>query len=168
MKSETVTSLVPIVDDQTKILILGSMPGVESLQKAQYYTNSRNQFWKITVKIFNDKEPNSYTERIALLRDNHIGLWDVIHSCKRVGSLDSAISEEVPNDFISFFEQYPSIKSVGFNGSKAYTTFKKLVGFRFFPDIQFVKLPSTSPTPGKNVKSFEGKTAEWEKFIEKS
>lgn len=73
MKSETVTSLVPIVDDQTKILILGSMPGVESLQRAQYYTNSRNQFWKIIVKLFNDKEPNSYTERIALLQDNHIG-----------------------------------------------------------------------------------------------
>lgn len=102
------------------------------------------------------------------LQKHGIGLWDVIHSCKRIGSLDSAISEEVPNDFTAFFEQYPSIKSVGFNGSRSYLIFKKLVGFHLFPEVQFMKLPSTSPTPGKNVKTFEEKFIEWEKFIEKS
>lgn len=168
MNSKIVASLAPIVDNHTKTLILGSIPGVKSLQKEQYYANPRNQFWKIIAKIFDDKEPISYAEQIALLQDYHLGLWDVIHSCERVGSLDSTISEEVPNNFISFFEQYPSIKNVGFNGSQAYLTFKKLVGFHLFPEIQFVKLPSTSPTPGKNVKSFEEKIIDWEKFVEKS
>jgi len=100
-------------------------------------------------------------------KKNHIALWDVIRTCKREGSLDSAISEEIPNNFDSLFKQYSSIDIVGFNGNKAYNTFKMLVGFHSFPEIQFIKLPSTSPTPGRNVKTFEEKIVEWEKLTKR-
>lgn len=86
------------------MLILESFPGLKSLHKEQYYANLRNQLWKILLKILNDNEDSgSYAEQIVFLQENYIGLWDVIHSCKRIGSLDSAISEEVPNNFTAFF-----------------------------------------------------------------
>lgn len=136
MNSKILANLAPIVDNQTKALILGSFPGVQSLQKAQYYANHRNQFWEIISKVFNNNEEvGSYVEQIVFLQEHYIGLWDVIHSCERLGSLDSAISEEVPNDFTALFVQYPSIKNVGFNGNKAYLTFKTSVGFHLFPKI---------------------------------
>lgn len=163
--SEKLFGLAPIIDDQAKILILGSMPGTESLKKGQYYANKRNQMWKIMEEILKLQLPEEYPQRINVLKEYHIALWDVIHSCKRVGSLDCAITEEVPNDFMTFFKQHSSLKIVGFNGNKAYQTFKTKIGFQHFPEIQFVKLPSTSPVPGKNVKSFEEKVVEWGKVV---
>lgn len=165
LTSEILVSLAPVIDDQAKILILGSMPGTESLKKEQYYANKRNQFWKIMENTLKLQLPEEYPQRINVLKENHIALWDVIHSCKRVGSLDSAITEDVPNDFMTFFKQHSSLKIVGFNGNKAYQTFKTKIGFQDFPEIQFVKLPSTSPVPGKNVKSFEEKFVEWSKVV---
>ena len=89
----------------------------------------------------------------------------MIHSCKRVGSLVFAITEDVLNDFMSFFKQHSSLKIVGFNGNKAYQIFKTKIGFQHFTEIQFIKLPSTSPVPGKNVKSFEEKVVQWSKVV---
>lgn len=165
LSSEKLVGLAPIIDDQAKILVLGSMPGAESLKKEQYYANKRNQMWKIMENILQLQLPEEYSQRINVLKEHHIALWDVIHSCKRVGSLDSAITEDVPNDFVSFFNQHPTLKIVGFNGNKAYQTFKSKIGLQHFPEIQFVKLPSTSPVPGKNVKSFEEKVVEWSKVV---
>ena len=165
LTSEKIFGLAPIIDDQAKILILGSMPGKESLKKEQYDANKRNQMWKIMENTLKLQLPEEYPKRINVLRKHHIALWDVIHSCKRVGSLDSAITEDVPNDFGSFFKEYSSLKIVGFNGNKAYQTFKSKIGFQDFPEIQFIKLPSTSPIPGKNVKSFEEKVVEWSKVV---
>lgn len=168
MNVETLTGLAPIIAPQAKVLVLGSMPGAESLQKGQYYANKRNHFWKIMATLLNEELPDSYAERIALLERHHIGLWDVIYSCKRVGSLDAKISEAIPNDFGALFREYPSIETVGLNGNKAYQTFEKQVGFHNFPSTRFVKLPSTSPVPGKNVKSFEEKIVEWERLLKGS
>lgn len=165
LTSEKLVGLAPIIDNQAKILILGSMPGTESLKKEQYYANKRNQMWKIMENILQLQLPEEYSQRINVLKEHHIAFWDVIHSCKRVGSLDSAITEDVPNDFMTFFKQHSSLKIVGFNGNKAYQTFKTKIGFQDFPEIQFVKLPSTSPVPGKNVKSFEDKVVEWSKVV---
>lgn len=165
LTSEKLVGLAPVIDDQAKILILGSMPGTESLKKEQYYANKRNQMWKIMENILQLQLPEEYSQRINVLKEHHIALWDVIHSCKRVGSLDSAITEDVPNDFMTLFKQHSSLKIVGFNGNKAYQTFKTKIGFQDFPEIQFVKLPSTSPVPGKNVKSFEEKVVEWSKVV---
>lgn len=151
-------ALLPIVDINSKILILGSMPGEESLRKQQYYANKRNAFWKIIFSLYERDFEEDYDSRIGLLKEKGIALWDVIESCNREGSLDSDIKDEKVNDFNSFFSQYPEIKTVAFNGTKAYETFRKKVGFEGFDDIKFIKLTSTSPA---NTISFQKKLENW-------
>lgn len=151
-------SFPPIVDEQSRVLILGSMPGVESLRLQQYYANPRNQFWKLIFALF-DLEPfKDYEERTLFLRSKHIALWDVIEMCFREGSLDSKIREEQVNDFGNLFEKYPHIKAVMFNGGKAFETYKKWIGFSATENVTFHKLTSTSPA---NTKKYEEKLREW-------
>lgn len=161
MNDQQVLSLDPIIDQTSQVLILGSMPGVESLARQEYYANPRNHFWGILTTIFDCEDQGDYNSRISVLYENKVALWDVIHPCQRIGSLDSSIKDEVPNDFQKYLTCYPSIKYIIFNGGKAYEVFKKQVGFSSFSNMNFVKLPSTSPTPGRNVKSFEEKLKEW-------
>ena len=149
--------LPPIVDTSTKVLIVGSMPGVQSLEKQQYYGNPRNHFWSIVCALLQVNVPNDYEERIQLLRKHNIGLWDVISHCERIGSLDSAIKNEVPNDFKALFQEYPQIECVLFNGSKAYEVFRKKIGFELLGERKYYKMPSTSPVPGKHIQTLEGK-----------
>lgn len=158
---QKILSLDPIINQDSLVLVLGSMPGMESLAKQQYYANQKNQFWEILTTIFDKEDSMDYSTRISILHENKIALWDVIHSCQRIGSLDSNIKDEMPNDFQELLKSYPNIKLIVFNGGKAYEVFKKHIGFSSFSGIDFIKLPSTSPTPGKNVKSFEDKLKEW-------
>lgn len=153
-----VNSFLPIVDERSRILILGSMPGVESLRLQQYYANPRNQFWKLIYEIFAFEPSVTYEERISFLKSKQIGLWDVIKNCYREGSLDSAIRGESANDFRTLFEAYPDIKIVLFNGGKAYETYKKWIGFEAIPNLKFGKLTSSSPA---NTKKYEEKLKEW-------
>lgn len=153
-----IQSFKPIIDSNSKVLILGSIPGVESLNKQQYYANKRNQFWKIIFSLYELCPYETYEERIEFLKSKNIALWDVIGSCFREGSLDSNIKNEVPNDFTSLFKKYPDIKCVFFNGNKAYETFKKEIGFEKYGYITFHKLPSTSPA---HAVSFESKLNKW-------
>jgi hypoxanthine-DNA glycosylase len=161
-ENQKILSLEPIIDTNSQVLILGSMPGMESLAMKQYYANTRNQFWKTITTIFDQDDTQDYDRRISVLIEHKIALWDVIYSCQRIGSLDSNINNEEPNDFRKLIESYPNIKLIAFNGSKSYEVFKKHIGFSTFSGIDFKRLPSTSPTPGKNVKSFEDKLKEWE------
>lgn len=156
-----VFSLDPIIDANSQILILGSMPGKESLAKKQYYGNPRNHFWKIICSILKLEVPSDYQTKVEMLKEHKIALWDVIHECERIGSLDSDIKNEEPNNFEDFFKAYPHIKFVGFNGSKAFNVFKKNIGLDILADLDFKRLSSTSPTPGKNVKSYEEKVEDW-------
>lgn len=152
------SSFLPIIDEHSRILILGSMPGVESLRLQQYYANPRNQFWKIIYSLFN-REPNpNYEERIAFIKNKKIAVWDAIGTCYREGSLDSNIQEEKVNDFSALFEAYLNIKTVLFNGGKAYETYKKWIGFGTIPNLTFHKLTSSSPA---NTKKYEEKLREW-------
>ncbi|GLC89530.1 DNA-deoxyinosine glycosylase [Lysinibacillus piscis] len=153
--------LRPIVDEATKVLIVGSMPSAKSLEKQQYYGNPRNHFWAIMGAILEVEIPEKYEKRLTLLKHHHIGLWDSIASCERQGSLDTAIRNEKPNDFQTFFQQYPQIELVLFNGTKAYDVFKRRIGFDILADRVYEKMPSTSPIPGKNIKSFEQKVEDW-------
>lgn len=153
--------LLPIVDSATKVLIVGSMPGRQSLEKQQYYGNPRNHFWPIIGELLEIAIPNEYTERIALLKNNAIGLWDTIATCEREGSLDAAIRNEKPNDFQTLFEQYPNIQLVLFNGAKAFEVFKKHIGLELLDGRAYKKMPSTSPIPGKNIKTFTEKLEDW-------
>ncbi|MBQ0139183.1 MAG: DNA-deoxyinosine glycosylase [Kurthia sp.] len=154
--------LEAVANKNTRILIVGSMPGVISLQKQQYYGNTRNHFWRIMAEIVQQAIPEKYEERLTLLQQHQIGLWDVIKSCERQGSLDSAIKKETPNDFPRFFKAFPEIQLVLFNGGKAQQVFNRYFKQSDWPHIHFVKMPSTSPVPGRNVKSFEEKLADWQ------
>lgn len=110
--------LPPVIDESTKVLILGSMPSQLSLQKQQYYGNPRNHFWPIIGKILNCEIPSDYDERIKLLKKHHIGLWDTIQSCEREGSSDASIRNVIPNDFKNLLLTYSNIRIILFNGAK--------------------------------------------------
>ncbi|KJS87672.1 MAG: DNA glycosylase [Peptococcaceae bacterium BICA1-8] len=152
-----IKSFPPEIDKNSRILILGSIPGKESLRKREYYAHPRNQFWKIIYTLFEVPMDEDYNKKIKFLKGKGFALWDVIDVCYREGSLDSNIKEEKVNDFKSFFTEYPNIKYVFFNGIKAYETFRKEVGFGF-PEIVFKRLLSTSPA---NAIKFEEKLREW-------
>ncbi|MCR8853774.1 DNA-deoxyinosine glycosylase [Lysinibacillus fusiformis] len=161
MSSEIKNVLLPIVDSSTRVLIVGSMPGKQSLEKQQYYGNPRNHFWPIIGELLQIEVPNDYSERIALLKKHTIGLWDTIEACERKGSLDTAIRNEKPNDFQTLFKSYPNIELVLFNGAKAFDVFKKHIGLELLAGLAYKKMPSTSPIPGKNIKSFDEKVEDW-------
>jgi hypoxanthine-DNA glycosylase len=137
----------PIVNKNAQILILGSMPSVVSLKQQQYYAHPQNRFWRLMANLLGyNNAPTKYDEKIKMLQDNHIALWDAIASCRREGSLDSAIENEIPNDFTGFLRKYPAIRTVCFNGGKSYQCFKKY-NKRLLQDnsYTFLPMPSTSP-----------------------
>lgn len=156
--NSSVKSLSPVIDRRAKALILGAVPGKESLEKQQYYANSRNSFWKIIFSLYDFNVEESYNKRIDFIQEKSISLWDVIKVCDREGSLDSNIKNEKTNDFASLFKEYPNIEFVLFNGTKAYEVFRKQVGFNISDKIIFKKLTSTSPA---NTISIERKIMEW-------
>lgn len=119
----------PIVDKDSRILLLGTMPGEESLRLQQYYGHKSNQFWKILFTLFNKPFFSDYEERKKLVKDNNIALWDVLSSCEGEGSADSCIKNEAANDFESFFAAYPQIKVIFFTSAKAAEFYKRYIGF---------------------------------------
>lgn len=135
-------SFPPLIDADCTILILGSLPGEESLAKQEYYAHPRNAFWKIIFDLFEQEYSKDYTMKCRLLLNNHIALWDMIYSGKREGSLDSAIQQETPNNLAMLLEQYPKISKIILNGKKAESVYRKN-----FSDIQIpvFTMPSTSP-----------------------
>lgn len=141
-------SFQPIVDPHAKILILGSIPGNASLTASQYYAHKQNVFWKIMSELLQFELNSSYEIRVQILKSAHIALWDVLKSCKRVGSLDSGIlpNSQTVNNLQDFFQQYQLISKVCFNGSKAENYFNRYVAKTINGNPkQFIKLPSTSP-----------------------
>lgn len=129
-----------------QLLILGSMPGDASLRAAQYYAHPRNAFWPIMGELVGAGPALAYADRLQALTTARIALWDVLESCARTGSLDSAISDERANDFAAFFAEHPGISRVFFNGTKAEQAFVHHV----LPGLgktalSFRRLPSTSP-----------------------
>jgi hypoxanthine-DNA glycosylase len=154
-------SFAPVARQDARILILGSMPGVASLNAAQYYAFPRNVFWKIMGELFAAKPELDYPTRLEKLMDNHIAMWDVIGTCHRPGSLDSAISNDglMTNDFNSFFKQHQQITHVYFNGQKAGDLFRKKVMPSLNDDYDYTVLPSTSPANA--AKSYAAKLTAW-------
>ncbi|SDG67213.1 G/U mismatch-specific uracil-DNA glycosylase [Selenomonas sp. WCT3] len=137
----------PSIDDTCHTLILGSMPGVTSLEQQQYYAHPQNRFWPLMARLLEEPAvPLVYEERLQMLLRHHIALWDSLDTCDRDGSLDSAIKNEQCNDFTALLAKYPKIKTICFNGGKSAQAFKRynkaLLSRR---DIAFYALPSTSP-----------------------
>jgi double-stranded uracil-DNA glycosylase len=142
----TVESFPPVVSEQSKLLILGSMPGMASLKAGQYYAHPRNAFWHIMGELFGAGPSLPYERRVKLLLSVGVALWDSLQACSRPGSLDASITEEVANDFPALFAKYPNITHVFFNGSKAQTVFRRHVLPALLEDHHmFTRLPSTSP-----------------------
>lgn len=136
------TGLPALMSADTQVLILGSMPSRQSLEKQQYYGNRQNQFWKILAQVFDTDFPVDYAGRLACLRRCRVGLWDVIASCERHGSsLDSAIKDARINAFDEFLLQYRHLKIIGCNGGLAYKLFTRHVA----APVPVIQLPSSSP-----------------------
>jgi hypoxanthine-DNA glycosylase len=151
------TAFPPLADTQSNILILGTMPGERSLQLQQYYGNRQNQFWKLLFAIMQKPPSVNYSERIELLKEKHIALWDVLAQCEREGSLDSKIKNPVPNDFESFYSRYPNIKAVFFSSKNAEHLYSKLVGKK--AGMKYYVLPS--PSGANASQTFAQKLEHW-------
>lgn len=151
-----ISSFPPIVDNSSKILILGSVPGVKSLQMQQYYAHPQNKFWKLLFHLVKTEFSSDYTTRLQLLKKHHIALWDVIESCERKGSKDTDIKSEIDNDIQELINSHPNIKIIFCNGQKSYKNLLKVVGKNFI--IPIVVLPSTSPL---HTIKFEEKLEQW-------
>ncbi len=145
----------PVVDDRTRVLILGSFPSAQSLAAGQYYANPRNAFWPITGELLGFDGSASYAKRLTALQSHGVALWDVLRECRRAGSADSAIDPKglVVNDFAELFANYPTISRVYFNGAKAAELYRRLADTA--ERVVYRRLPSTSPAhvmrPGEKL-----------------
>ena len=141
------TGFSPIIAPETRLLILGSMPGVESLRQRQYYAHPRNTFWLIMGALVGALPELDYNERVVVLKKNRISLWDVIDRCVRPGSLDGDIEREseTVNPLIDFCRDQPELRALAFNGRKARETFN-----RHFMKKDPVLWPSAAYRPAFN------------------
>jgi len=119
--------LPPVVSPSSKVLILGSHPGRESLQCRQYYASPQNDFWHIVGIIFGFSPHESYEYRINALTANGLAIWDVLHKCVRPGSLDIDILSGEPNDIAAFLSKHEHIRGICFNGRKAQNEFERYI-----------------------------------------
>lgn len=148
----------PSISPRCRVLILGTMPGVASLQAGQYYAHPRNQFWDIMGALFGAGRALSYAKRMARLRAAGVALWDVVAECERPGSLDAAIRNERANDLAGLLRRCPRIAVIAFNGQPAARLFRRHV--RDLPRaVDTVVLPSTSPAHA--ARSRREKLAAW-------
>ncbi|ERI95265.1 hypothetical protein HMPREF1982_00406 [Clostridiales bacterium oral taxon 876 str. F0540] len=149
----------PIIDDKCQVLILGTMPSIESIKRNEYYGNKRNAFWKIVFSLYGMEVREEYKDKIDFLLSNHIAVWDVLESCERDGSSDVSIRNPKANDFNKFFTQYPNLKKIYFNGKTAEKLYLKLVDKEVSNGVIYqAVLPSSSPA---NAIKFEEKIKEW-------
>ena len=154
---KTINSFPPVVDQNTEVLILGTMPGAMSLEKQEYYGYPRNQFWKIMYTLFAELPvADEFETKIALLQRNNIGLWDVLEACERKGSLDINIKNQTENDIRGLLHKHPKIRKILFNGKESFRFFVKKFGEPM--DIEHHVMPSTSPA---NTTSFDKKLEAW-------
>ncbi|WP_419870440.1 DNA-deoxyinosine glycosylase [Chryseobacterium sp. CT-SW4] len=156
-----ISSFPPLVDHTSEILILGSIPGVKSLEMQQYYAHPQNKFWRIILELLNEEFTDTYSERIEILKKHHIALWDVIDSCERKGSLDSEIRNEEANRIAELLEEYPHIKAIFCNGGKSYKNLQKILGKNH--TIPVFLMPSTSPL---HTIPWEKKLEDWKKILD--
>jgi len=168
--NKRIVGFAPVATVNAHTLILGSMPGEDSLRLAQYYANPRNAFWKIFGRLSGQDNDLSYECRLKMLNDHGIALWDVLHSCERPGSLDSSIrnASVVTNDFAGFFASHPGIRRIFFNGTFAEASYRKHV----LPTLDtlqagftMTRLPSTSPANASL--GFEAKLLAWRAIVER-
>ena len=150
------TGFAPVVSPHTRLMVLGSFPGVASLQQQQYYGHPRNQFWPILSALWSiELRSLAYAERLDVVRARGIGIWDVYAHCRREGSLDADIEAPERNDFSTLRTQAPGLVAVAHNGGESARVMHHLRSLGFAVH----RLPSTSPANAGW--SFERKLAAW-------
>lgn len=151
-------SFAPVANAQTRLLVLGSLPGDASLAQNQYYGHPQNQFWRLMSAVIGaDLRAVNYDSRLQLLLDHGVGLWDVIANADREGSLDSRIKKETHNDLASLLSTLPILSAIAFNGATAARHGQRsLSGWRGRASL--ILLPSSSPA---YTRSFDEKLAAW-------
>ena len=152
----------PVIDNLTHTLILGSFPGVASLNARQYYAFPQNQFWRLLSEVLDTELVGlNYQDRLQQLLVHGIGLWDVFEACARQGSLDSAIKHGKMNDFKTLQTTYPNLKKLCFNGKTAGKIESDLRHLGF----QTVQVPSSSPAYAQM--HFAAKLPQWQQIVSK-
>ena len=151
--------LPPIAREDDRLFILGSLPGDASLAAKRYYAHSTNQFWRLLGHALGEELHSlTYEERLERLAAHRIGLWDVIASATRRGSLDQAIREAQHNRIEHLLHDFPKLRAIAFNGSSAAVAGRKLIGDPP-ANITLIDLPSSSAA---NTRSFADKARAWE------
>ena len=154
--------LPPVIAPDARLLILGSFPGEASLRAGQYYAHPRNQFWPLLSALLGiDFLSEPYPRRLELMTARGLGLWDVYASCRRQGSLDSAIVEAELNDFAWVRRHAPGLRLVGHNGGESARAGRLLSSL----GLEGVRLPSTSPAHASW--SFERKRLAWRELFQR-
>jgi TDG/mug DNA glycosylase family protein len=150
--------LPPIARRDARLFILGSLPGDASLAAQRYYAHPTNQFWRLLgLSIGEDLQSFDYDERLARLEERKIGLWDVMASARRSGSLDQSIRDAQHNRVAQLLADFPDVRAVALNGSAAAAIGRKLIG-EPPPGIALIELPSSSAA---NTRAFAEKAAAW-------
>jgi hypoxanthine-DNA glycosylase len=150
-------SFPPIVDARARILVLGTLPGEESLRRREYYAHPRNLFWPIVFGLFGATPARDYAERLAFVMAQRIALWDVCEHGEREASADSTIRRERPNAIDRLLDAHPLVRAVAFNGTGARRLYDRHFARRV--DLAYLALPSTSPAHARL--DFAAKLAHW-------
>jgi TDG/mug DNA glycosylase family protein len=150
-------SFPPVVDAQARVLVLGTLPGEESLRRGEYYAHPRNLFWPIIFALFGETPALRYAERLAFLSAHRIAVWDVCELGERERSADTAIRLEQPNAIDRLLNQHPLIRAVAFNGTTAQRLYDR--DFSRRAALTYLALPSTSPAHA--TIDFPSKLARW-------
>ena len=161
---ERIFGFAPVYREDARLLILGSMPSVESLHQSFYYAHPRNAFWPMMAEILGEEAPRSIPEKKDMLIRHRIALWDTVHSCQRQGSLDSAIRSARANDFETLYSNCPQLRHVLFNGAAAQQLYQKLVARQ---DARFIfrRMPSTSPA---YTLKYTSKLSAWQQAVKEA
>lgn len=134
----------PVVRADTRVIVLGSLPGAKSLQRRQYYAHPQNLFWRLLSGVIGrDLVPLAYEARLAALLDAHVGLWDTVAAAVRPGSMDADIDLHAASDLDALAATLPGLRAFAFNGAKAAKIGRAELGSR--DDLALIDLPSSSP-----------------------
>jgi len=150
-------SFPPIVDQRSLVLVLGTLPGEESLRRVEYYAHPRNLFWPIIAALVGAPAPVEYATKLALVTAHRIALWDVCALGERLASADATIRAEQPNMIDALLDSHPAIRAVVFNGSTARRLYDRHFVRR--SGLAYLAMPSTSPAHARL--GFADKLVQW-------
>lgn len=153
--------LAPVIGPGARVLILGSFPSERSLETGEYYANRRNQFWPLLGTLFGFSPDLTYPERVSKATSHGVALWDVVHSCRRVGSMDHKIDRKtlVINDFGALLAEHPGIERIFLNGQTAFDLYERHVDSA----LPATRLTSSS---GAAAMTLDAKLATWRALSE--